>query len=150
MEGGTDFRDDRRTHDCPFKTADEVLDFDPWKAYGKIDHAQTIKEFEAHYKSQCVKYPKAVNSTGIYVTCISGLIEIFGWDVFLLAAGVVSGVCVPELQEVLCPAAGRQKDDSLYLRRLLYRVYRRYRRLRHQRLCAGADHGYGLYSQTAR
>jgi len=86
--GGTDFRDDRAAHGCPFKTPEEVLDFDPWKAYGKIDHAKTVKEFEDHYKSQCEKYPNAVNSTGIYVTCISGFIEIFGWDMFLLAAGV--------------------------------------------------------------
>ena len=86
--GGTDFRDDRSAHGCPFKTPEEVLDFDPWQAYGKIDHAQTVKDFEAHYKSQCDKYPNAVNSTGIYVTCISGFIEIFGWDMFLLAAGV--------------------------------------------------------------
>ncbi len=86
--GGTDFRDDRAAHNCPFKTPEEVLDFDPWKAYGKIDHAKTVKEFEDHYKSQCKQYPNAVNSTGIYVTCISGFIEIFGWDMFLLAAGV--------------------------------------------------------------
>lgn len=86
--GGTDFRDDRQVYLCPFKTPEEVLDFDPWKAYGKIDYAQTVKDFEEHYKSQYTKYPNAVNSTGIYVTCISGLIEIFGWDMFLLAAGV--------------------------------------------------------------
>ena len=26
--------------------------------------------------------------TGIYVTCVSGLIEIFGWEMLLLAAGL--------------------------------------------------------------
>ncbi|HEY5139324.1 MAG TPA: hypothetical protein VIJ25_08420, partial [Methylococcales bacterium] len=86
-DGGEDFRDDRQAHSCPFKTPEEVLSFDPWKAYGKINHAQVVRDFEDHYKSQCEKYPDAVNSTGIYVTCISAFIEIFGWDMFLLAAG---------------------------------------------------------------
>ncbi len=86
--GGTDFRDDREAHKCPFKSPEEVLDFQPWEAYGKIDHAGAVRDFENHYKDNCSKYPHAVNCTGIYITCISGFIEIFGWDMMLLAAGV--------------------------------------------------------------
>ncbi len=86
--GGGDFRDDRTTLQCPFKTPEEALDFDPWDVYGKVDHAKAVRDFEEHYKANCQIYPTAVNSTGIYITCISGLIEVFGWDMLLLAAGV--------------------------------------------------------------
>lgn len=86
-DGGGDFRDDRDAHRCPFKTTQDVLDFQPWDAYGKIDHAAVVKDFEDHYNDNCRKYPDAVNSTGIYITCISGFIEIFGWDMLLLSAG---------------------------------------------------------------
>lgn len=85
--GGTDFRDDRQARLCPFQTPEQVLDFQPWDAYGKIDPAQVIEDFHDHYHANCRNYPDAVNCTGIYITCISGLIEIFGWDMLLLAAG---------------------------------------------------------------
>lgn len=85
--GGGDFRDDRDAKGCPFKDPEEILNLDFWKAYGEIDRAATIRRFEQHYRDNCRKYPDAVNMTGIYVTCISAFIEIFGWDMFLLAAG---------------------------------------------------------------
>ncbi len=83
--GGVDYRDDAK---CPFKMPEEVLDFDFEKAYGRIDEAAVVKRFEDDYKSRCEKYPDLVNMTGIYITCISGMLEVFGWDMFLLAAGV--------------------------------------------------------------
>jgi hypothetical protein len=73
---------------CPFTSPEQVLAFDPWQAYRAIDKAQTVKRFEDHYKANCLKNPDAVNMTGIYITCISGLIEIFGWDMMLMALGV--------------------------------------------------------------
>jgi hypothetical protein len=82
--GGVDYVDDRQ---CPFKGVDEVFDFDPARAYGQIDQAQYAHEFERHYRENCRKWPGAVNMTGIYITCISGLLEIFGWDMMLLAMG---------------------------------------------------------------
>jgi len=73
---------------CPFKSPEEVLAFDPWQVYGKRDKAVITREFEEHYKENCRRDPGGVNMTGIYVTCISGLIEIFGWDMLLTAAGI--------------------------------------------------------------
>lgn len=73
---------------CPFSDPEEVLDFDFWEAYGRRDHAKMVEDFEAHHRSNMENYPECVNMTGIYVTCISGLIDIFGWDMMLMAAGM--------------------------------------------------------------
>lgn len=78
---------------CPFTDPEQVLDFDPWDVYGTKDKKVLTAEYEAHYKASCAANPDGVNMTGIYVTCISGLIEIFGWDMLLLAAGTDPGRC---------------------------------------------------------
>jgi hypothetical protein len=80
--------DRRDTVYCPFKDPEEVLAFDPWQAYGKKDKQELIRRFEEHYQANCRVQPWGVNMTGIYVTCISGFIEIFGWDMLLMAAGI--------------------------------------------------------------
>ncbi len=73
---------------CPFKEPEEVLCFDPWEAYGPRDRRKLTEEFENHYRKACNLDPDAVNMTGIYMTCVSGLIEIFGWEMLLLATGL--------------------------------------------------------------
>jgi hypothetical protein len=82
--GGVDRRD---TITCPFKAPEEVLAFDPWKAFGPIDKPAWTARFEEHYRANCQYSPDLVNMTGIYVTCVSGLIDLFGWEMLLLAAG---------------------------------------------------------------
>lgn len=96
--GGVDRRD---TVSCPFATPEEVLAFDPPSAYGLHDpfdwevkeafgtasHETVVKAFENHYRQNGEDRPFGVNMTGVYVTLMSGLIEIFGWDMMLLAAG---------------------------------------------------------------
>ena len=81
---GSDFDNVTR---CPFRQPEEVLKFEPWQVYGPIDKRAATEKLEKHYKSKCDKNPDAVNMTGIYITCISGLIEIFGWDMLLMALG---------------------------------------------------------------
>ena len=84
QEGGTDYHSQtRELYDDP----DEALKFDPWEMYGKRDIASITRDFDAHYDELTSRNPDTVNMTGIYVTCISGLIEIFGWDMLLTAAG---------------------------------------------------------------
>jgi hypothetical protein len=83
--GGVDRRD---TIHCPFETPEQVLDFDPWAVYGSRDEADLIRRFEASYRSQREETPDMVTMTGIYITVVSGLIAIFGWEMLLLAAGV--------------------------------------------------------------
>jgi hypothetical protein len=82
--GGVDRRD---TIFCPFETPEQVLAFDPWDAYGEPDGAELTRRFEEHYRVNCQRHGFGVNMTGIYTTLISGLIEIFGWEMLLLAAG---------------------------------------------------------------
>lgn len=72
---------------CPFESPEAVLAFDPWKAYGAIDRREWTVNFERHYRDNCRSNPDLVNMTGIYVTCVSGLLEIFGWEMLLAAAG---------------------------------------------------------------
>ncbi len=82
--GGVD-RDDRIEQ--AFTDPEEALALDPWEAYGEKDKAELTKRFEEHYRRQVAEDTDGVRMTGIYITCISGLIDIFGWDMLLLALG---------------------------------------------------------------
>lgn len=77
---GSDYRNDVY---CPFKTVEEVLRFDPYAAYGSRDREKLIAEFNGHYDWNCKAHPDQVNMTGIYITMVSGLLEIFGWEMLL-------------------------------------------------------------------
>ena len=81
---GSDFKEKGKPL---FDDPEDALKMDPWELYGKIDENKAIADFNAHYKHRCETVPNCVNMTGIYVTLMSGLIEIFGWDMLLLAAG---------------------------------------------------------------
>ncbi|MFH1730858.1 MAG: uroporphyrinogen decarboxylase family protein [Planctomycetota bacterium] len=83
--GGVDYRE---IGTCPFETPEEVLEFDPREEFDKLDHAELVKKFQKSYKSQCESWPDGVHMVGTYTTCISGLIDMLGWDMLLLAAGV--------------------------------------------------------------
>ena len=83
-EGGVDFNTNITSL---FADPEAALEFDPWEAYGRIDTGEWTAKFEEHYQSSCAANPTGVNMTGIYITCVSGLIDIFGWDMLLLAAG---------------------------------------------------------------
>lgn len=80
----TDFIDDR--HEA-FKDPEEVLKCDPFELYGTVDKDKMIREFDDNFDMQNNAYGDCVNMTGIYITCISGLIEMLGWDMLLTAAG---------------------------------------------------------------
>jgi len=85
--GGVDWRD---TIYCPFKTPEDVLAFDPWEALGRRDQAELTRRFEKHYRDNVAHRPDGVNMTGIYVTLVSGMIGLFGWEMLLMAAGTDS------------------------------------------------------------
>ena len=82
--GGVDRRD---TVLCPFKSVEDVLNFDPRESLGRQDKRALVQRFEEHYHANCALHPDGVNMTGIYVTLVSGFIGLFGWDMFLLALG---------------------------------------------------------------
>jgi hypothetical protein len=70
-----------------FTSPEEVLNFDPREKLPTLNRAEITARFSRHYADNCAAYPDAVNMTGIYITALSGLIELFGWDLLLLAAG---------------------------------------------------------------
>ena len=83
--GGVDY--DNRLR-CPFKTPEEVLAFDPWETYGERNRAELARRFQEDYRARCAWNPDLVNMTGIYISCVSGLIAAFGWEMLLTAAGL--------------------------------------------------------------
>jgi len=89
--GHAEYAKDGRDFDshlrCPFHDTEEVFALDPWETYGERDHAELVNSFNEHYRQQCELYPDTVNTTGIYVTLMSGMIQILGWEMLLTAAG---------------------------------------------------------------
>ncbi len=75
---------------CPFNEPEEVLDFDPYAVYGTRNKKQLTLEYNENYDKMQSLYPECVNMTGIYVSCMSGLIDILGWDMLLMAAAIDS------------------------------------------------------------
>lgn len=85
---GQDFNDKLY---CPFKTPEQVYELDPFEQYGYKNINDLKIAYENNYREKVNYYGDAVNMTGIYISCISGLLEILGWDMFLLAAGYDPG-----------------------------------------------------------
>jgi len=82
--GGTDRNDNIF---CPFKDEEDAFNFDLYEKIGEIDINYWTEEFNKHYQNQQNFYSDIVNMSGIYTTCMSGLIAIFGWDLLLNCAG---------------------------------------------------------------
>lgn len=72
---------------CPFKSVEEVYNLDFYEVYGTLDHTELVESYTAHYRDMCETFTDCVNMSGIYATLMSGMIEIFGWDMLLTAAG---------------------------------------------------------------
>ena len=72
---------------CSFKDEDAVLDFDPREALERPAHTQLVDMFNRDYENSCRRFPDTVNMTGTYITLISGLIDLLGWDMLLATAG---------------------------------------------------------------
>lgn len=85
LQDGVDFNNEIV---CPFDDPEDALDFQPMEVYGKLDHNQLVKNFNEDYKKKVEFAPDAVNTTGTYITLVSGLLEIFGWDILLMAMGI--------------------------------------------------------------
>ncbi|MFA6948262.1 MAG: uroporphyrinogen decarboxylase family protein [Eubacteriales bacterium] len=83
-EGGSDRNDDVFTR---FKDTDEVFAFDPCEKLPVIPEDELIRRFEEHYRSAKAWIPDMLHMTGTYITCMSGLIDMLGWDMLLSCAG---------------------------------------------------------------
>ena len=83
--GGVDYSDDIGSF---FEGPEDVLCFDPWELLPAWDKEDILNLYEGQYKNSCQRWPDCVNMTGVYVTMVSGLIDLFGWDLLLTAAGL--------------------------------------------------------------
>lgn len=83
--GGVDFN---KEVSCPFKEPEECLTFDPIEVYGEVDERLALEKLNTNYREKCAAFPDAVNTTGTYITLVSGLIDIFGWEMLLLALAI--------------------------------------------------------------
>ncbi|HBE02362.1 MAG TPA: hypothetical protein DC049_07780 [Spirochaetia bacterium] len=79
-DGATDY-DSITTN--PFSDPEKALELDPVKEYGCFEESVLISSFRQKYEEMEKKFPQAHNMTGIYITMVSGLLEIYGWDTFL-------------------------------------------------------------------
>ena len=84
MAGGVDRR---AVGAHPFTELEQVFAFDPTQAIGVTPLPEITRRFEEHYRANCAAQPDGVNMTGIYTTFMSGFIDLYGWDMLLLAAG---------------------------------------------------------------
>lgn len=82
--GGVDFKEAEASF---IQTPEEVLRFDPWEVYGEKNISELVRELNAIYQQKCENNPDAVSTVGTYVTLVSGVLAIFGWDNLLLALG---------------------------------------------------------------
>lgn len=84
---GVDFSNDVS---ALFEEPEDVFGFDLFAQFGVRDKAALTAEYNANWRQQQQWYPGCVNMTGIYVSCMSGLIDLLGWDTLLTAAGIDS------------------------------------------------------------
>ena len=73
-----------------FDDEEDVFAFDFYEKAGAVDIGEYTRRFNEHYLGQQNYYAETVNMTGIYTTCISGLIYMLGWEMLLGCAAVDS------------------------------------------------------------
>ena len=82
--GGVDYSDEVSSL---FADPEDVYHFDMFETYGSRNIAELREQYDRHYDAECARDLNTVSMTGIYVTLMSGFIEILGWDTLLAAAG---------------------------------------------------------------
>ena len=85
QQGGVDFDDKISTL---FEDPEDVFECDMYELYGVRDKKTLTAEYDEHFNTLCAHGRDTVSMTGIYVSCMSGLIEMLGWDTLLMAAGI--------------------------------------------------------------
>ena len=81
--GGADYSDKISTL---FEDPEDVYSYDMYEEYGTRDIKALTAEYDSNYDFEVARGVDAVPMTGIYVTLMSGLIELLGWETLLSAA----------------------------------------------------------------
>ncbi|MBQ3591022.1 MAG: hypothetical protein II979_03705 [Clostridia bacterium] len=84
-EDGSDYNDN--VHEL-FTNEEDVYAFDPYEKLPYRTEEEITNAFNENYRNHCAYAGDAVAMTGIYITCMSGLIDMLGWDRLLTCAGV--------------------------------------------------------------
>ena len=83
--GGVDYNDEITSL---FDDPEEVFSYDFDEKLGKRVPSALVDAYNANLRLTESLYPTALNMTGVYITLMSGLIEMLGWDTLLTAAGI--------------------------------------------------------------
>lgn len=83
-DGGTDYR---TAGTCPFATPEQVLAFDPLAVLPDEPMDVIVARSNEAYRQESSRWSDCLTTAGCYHTIFSGLIDIFGWDMLLLAGG---------------------------------------------------------------
>ncbi len=84
VDGNKDY-DSNKTQ--AFNNIEDIFTLDFFEEYGEFDQKTLIENFHSDYKEINKKFPGTLNMGGVYITLISGFIEILGWEMLLLALG---------------------------------------------------------------
>lgn len=85
VDGTSDYRDHV---EVAYPDPDIALNLDIPAVYGEFSQAEIIAIYEKAYANSCENNPDLLNMSGIYVNPVSGILEIFGWDTFLMMMGM--------------------------------------------------------------
>lgn len=85
-EYAADGSDLHQPGECPFRTVEEVWAFDPIAEYGLPEMSEQVAAYEGQITWSREHLPEQLLTGGYYKTVVSGAIQAFGWDAFLLAA----------------------------------------------------------------
>lgn len=84
INGRSDYNDDIRPG---FTDLDEAYNLDFRAEYGEYDQDALVRQFEKTCRERTERIPDTVHMGGVYITLISGFIDILGWEMLLLAMG---------------------------------------------------------------
>jgi hypothetical protein len=81
-----DGSDKRAAAESPFKTVEEVWEFDAVNEYGLPDEKEQIEAYEKQVQNGRKGRPNQLCTGGYYKTIVSGAITTFGWEMLLMGA----------------------------------------------------------------
>jgi uroporphyrinogen-III decarboxylase len=84
-DGQSDYRDHITV---AYPDPEEALKLDIPAVYGEYSREEIISMFEDTYQKNCENSPNELNMAGVYINPVSGMLEIFGWDIFLMMMGM--------------------------------------------------------------
>ena len=82
----SDGSDKRQPAECPFRSEQEVWEFDAVEEYGLPDFDEQVRVYENRIQKARKAYPNQLTTGGYYKTIMSGAIAAFGWEMLLIAA----------------------------------------------------------------